>query len=77
MQPCNDMLGDYSDTERLDWVMLHGMFRVQGDDQHGWRVLDMRNGLTFLVERKPTMRDAIDTAMNLQKEGKIRQYDYK
>ncbi len=50
------------DTQRLDWLLAHRFLRVQGDEKHGWCVLDCRNGLTFVINHTSTAREAIDQA---------------
>ena len=51
------------DSQRLEWVLTHRTYRVQGSDERGWFVLDNSNGLTFLTEKHPTYRAAIDAAI--------------
>jgi hypothetical protein len=54
-----------ADAQRLDWLVSDAArgqaLRVQGNDQRGWRVLDMSHGLVIFGEGK-TARAAIDAA---------------
>ena len=53
------------DSDRLDWVLSKKTLRVQGNDQLGWFVMDVGDGLSFVVRHANTSREAIDAAMKL------------
>lgn len=55
------------EKRRIDWVSTHPGFRIQGNDEKQWCILDCRHGIHYLVVGAPTYRDAVDRAMVLIK----------
>jgi hypothetical protein len=55
-----------ADARRLEWLAdPANAVRVMGNDERGWSVCDMSDGLVFLSRGCKSMREAIDVAIAL------------